>query len=81
MSVKRYYAQCIDTGLEFQSRWERAWQVFDRERLGPGGDVWPVALCINRAAAFQIRDALNALEEASKPPRKAARNVIRVLRG
>lgn len=62
MSVKRYYAECTEIPCEFQSRWNKAWQVFDRERTEDQGGCMPIALCIDRQSAFKIRDALNKNE-------------------
>lgn len=60
--IARYYAECTDTHIQFQSGWRKAWQVFDRDVTELGGDVVPIALCASRGHAFLIRDKLNEAE-------------------
>ena len=61
-STARYYAECTKISVLFLSQHQKAWQVFDRDKLDEQGGVLPICLCINRAASFNIRDALNEAE-------------------
>lgn len=63
MEIMRYYAQHTVLTNLFQSRHQTGWQVFDRNLASPQGDTLPIAFCVNRHAAFTIRDALNQYEE------------------
>lgn len=60
--INRYYNQCTDTDVMFESRWERTWQVFDRDTTDKQDGCPAIALCVSRAVADKIRDALNAAE-------------------
>lgn len=63
----RYYAECTEPRRMFECRWQKAWQVFDRDRCDPHdhNGVGAVALCVDRATAFGVRDLLNrSVEDA-----------------
>lgn len=58
--VRRYYAQHTELDQYFwKSSHQTGWQVFDREHLDNQGGDLPIAFCINKTSAFNIRDALN----------------------
>lgn len=65
MQINRYYAQCTETNPMFESQWSNSWQVFDREFTDKQGGVISIALCVNKAQAVKIRDALNFKENES----------------
>lgn len=61
--TKRFYVQYTASDPLFETRWQNCWQVFDRSRTRPAGDVQAIALCIDIETAKMIRDAMNERDE------------------
>lgn len=64
--MARYYACWYEPDEVSCAEPRNGWYVFDRERFDNEGRLVPIALCVTRNVAFNIRDALNADEERLK---------------
>lgn len=62
MTVPRYYAQHCELDPSLGTD-DSGWQIFDRQFTDNRGQCRAIALAKDRAAAFKIRDALNAAEK------------------